>query len=335
MTSTVLNFPVTLADPQIKTLQRIGSAYLTAWQTQHYAFLPPLHELLGRHGKLLTESVEGFHAHAQRIHTWIRAGDLNQIIKDIEALDDPLDIAEYLEVGQDALVSIADALGKQMAALKRVLVDLGALGVYNASRDLTRYQGELAKLASDQLARASEVARREAELASLDAAIKVLEAANVEAIFTGSVPSTQQIKDAAAVIASGGVTVEAVENALKQIGDLIGNALEGMRYSRILDQRRDLQKTLDELHADVRAMERRQRDTQSNCERLAEYPALVTQREQGRLLFSQIIDQLGPVLRQLSGYQVQTVASLLAVHPLVVELHAYARKVLADFSPGQ
>lgn len=334
MNSNVVQFPVSLKDPQVQALQGISSAYMKAWQTQYYSFLPPLHELLERHARFFIKSVEAFHLHAGRISSTINAGSLSDIIENIEALDDPLDIAEYLEVGQDALVSIAAALSKQVAALKNMFTDLNALGVYSVSRDLTRYQDVLARLGTDQPARTRELHAKEGQLAGLDESIKVLEAANVEALFKGNIPTSQQIKEAAAMIASGGVTVEAVERALKQIGDLIGNVLEGMRYSGILEQRRALQKTVDDLNADLRAMEKLQCDTQSYCERLAEYSTLVTQRDEWRTLFNQIIEQLEPVLRQLAGYQVKTLVSLIEVHPLIEQLYAYARKVLADFTPG-
>lgn len=335
MNSNVVHFPVTWADPQVQTLQGINTAYMTAWQRQHYAFLPALHQSLERHARFFIKSVEVFHLHAGRVSTSISAGNLNDIIENVEALDDPLDIAEYLEVGEDALSSIKAALTTQLKALRLVLIDIAALGVYDVSRDLSRYQTELAKLDVDQPARASELHARETQLASLDESIKVLEAANVEALFMGSLPSSQQIKDAAAMIASGGVSVEAVENALKQIGELIGNVLEGMRYSRILEQRRDLQKAVDELNTTLKNMEQSRRDTQACCDRLGDYPPLVAQRDQWRAGFNLIVQQLEPVERQLAGYQVKSVDALLAVQPLIGDLHTYSRKVLADFRPGQ
>lgn len=335
MNSNVVQFPITMADPQISTLQSIGAAYLAAWQTQHYAFLPALHQLLERHAKFFIKRVEEFHRNAERISATIRSNDLDEIIEDIQGLDDPADIAEYLTVGEDAIASIADALGKQMTALRLVLIDVAALGVYDVSRDLRRYQGELDKLDQDHPARTAELQAREAELVRLDEAIKVLEAANLQALFAGSIPSAQQLKDAASTIAAGGVSVEAVENALKQIGEMIGNALEGLRYSRILDQRRDVQKAVDELNATLRAMEQSRRDTQAYCERLGDYALLVEQREQWQAGFNQIVQQLVPVERQLGGYQVKSVASLLAVQPQISDLHAFSRKVLADFRPGQ
>lgn len=335
MNSNVLQFPMAWEDPQVQTLQSINSAFMTAWQRQHYAFLPPLHQSLERHARFFIKSVEAFHLHAGHVSVTISANNLHDIIENAQALDDPQDIAEYLEVGQDAISSIKAILAAQMKALRLVLTDVAALGVYDVSRDLSRYQAELAKLDKDQPARERELKALEAHLASLDESIKVLEAANVEALFKGSVPSSQQVKDAAAMIASGGVTVEAVENALKQIGELIGNALEGMRYSRILEQRRDMQKTVNEFAASLVAIEQSKVQTQGYCDRLAEYPPLVAQREQWRAAFNQIVQQLGAVERQLNGYQVKTLESLLAVQPLIGDLHAYSRKVLADFRPGQ
>lgn len=335
MNSNVLQFPMTWEDPQVQTLQGINSAFMTAWQRQHYAFLPPLHQSLERHARFFIKSVEAFHLHAGHVSATISVNDLNEIIENAEALDDPQDIAEYLQVGQDAVSSIKATLATQMKALRLVLTDIAALGVYDVSRDLSRYQAELAKLDKDQPARASELHALQAQLASLDESIKVLEAANLEALFKGSVPSSQQIRDTAAVIAAGGITVEAVENALKQIGELIGNALEGMRYSRILEQRRDMQKTVNELAASLVAIEQSKGQTQAYCDRLAEYSPLVAQREQWRVAFNQSVQQLGAVERQLNGFQVKTVASLLALQPLIGDLHAYSRKVLADFRPGQ
>lgn len=335
MNSNVLQFPTTWDDPQVQALQGINLAFMTVWQRQHYAFLPQLHQWLERHARFFIKSVEAFHRHAGHVSATINVNDLNEIIANAEALDDPQDIAEYVEVGQDAISSIKATLATQMKALRLVLTDIAALGVYDVSRDLSRYQAELAKLDKDQPARASESHALQVQLASLDESIKVLEAANLEALFKGSVPSSQQIRDAAAMIAAGGVTVEAVEHALKQIGELIGNVLEGMRYSRILEQRRDLQKTVNEAVAALKAMEQSQAQTQAYCDRLAEYPPLIAQREQWYAAFNQIVQQLGALERQLNGYQVNTLESLLAVQPLIGDLHAYSRKVLADFRPGQ
>lgn len=335
MNSNVLHFPITWTDPQILTLQRIGAAYLTVWQKQHYAFVPALHELLERHAKFFIKHVEEFHANAVGTHARIKAGDLDQLAHDIDPDGDPLDIAEYLEVAQDAVVSIADSLGRQMAHLKVALRDIAALSAYDISRDVSRYESELAKLARDQPVRESELQARQAELASLDEAIKVLEAARIEANFQGSIPSLKELQDAASLIASGGVSVEAVENALKKIGELIGGLMEGMRYTRILDQRRDRQKAVDALQADLRSMERQQRDTQQYCARLAEYPPLVKQREQWHAAFNQLVKQLEPVCQYLATYRITSVQLLLAVLSLIDELADYTRKVLADFRPGQ
>lgn len=335
MNSNVLQFPVTWTDPQIKALQRIGATYLATWHKQRYAFLPRLHELLERHARLFIKSVEDFHSNAERVSSRIRAGALDQLAQDIDPDDDPLDIAEYLEVAQDAVVEIAGALSRQMDQLKSALRDTAALGVYDTTRDASRYKDELAKLERDQPARESELQARQAELASLDEAIGVLQAARIDQTFQGQLPTAQQLKEAASLIASGGVSVEAVENALKRIGELIGTVLEGMRYTAILDQRRDRQKAVDGVLADLRSMEKQKRDTQDYCARLAEYPSLVEQREEWRAAFNQIVEQLEPVCKHLVGYRITTVQALSAVLSLIDQLATYKRKVLSDFSPGQ
>lgn len=334
MNSNVVQFPVTLTDPQISLLQSIGATYLAVWHKQTYAFLPRLHEMLERQAKFFIRNVEGFRDNALLVRTKIESSGLSDIIENIKGLEDPEDVAEYLNAGEDVISSITTALSRKTGALKRVLIDVGALGVYDVSRDLTRYQDELAKLEKDQPARTRELEAHEGKLADLNASIKVLEAANLEALFAGSVPSSQQIKDAAAMIASGGVSVEAVENAIKQIGELIGNVLEGMRYSMILDQRRDLQKIISELNTTLREMDKKKGDTQNYCDRLGEYASLAEQREQWRAAFDKIVQQLVPVERQFAAYQITSLESLMAVQSSISDLHAFVRKVLDDFRAG-
>lgn len=335
MTNNIVQLPISWNDPDIEMLQRVGSEYLNAWHKQRYAFLPQLHELLERHARFFIASVEKLHSNAERVRVTIRASNLRDIAQDISPNDPVEDVAEYFELAQEAVSDVAKVLRNQVNHLSQALRDGNALSLYDVSRDKVRLQGELDKLAKDQSIYANDLEARQADLASMDEAIKVLEAARVESSFQGLLPTAQQLKDAAAVIAAGGVTVEAVEGALKKVSALIGAALEGMRYSAILDQRRTLQRTVGELEVTLRGLEQRKRVTEERIGGLEAYPQLVQQRSQWIAGFDRIARQLEPVFQQLNGVKINELQVLLAIEQLIDGLHAYKNRIIADFRPGR
>ncbi|MNJ73307.1 hypothetical protein D3C77_700870 [compost metagenome] len=106
-------------------------------------------------------------------------------------------------MAQDAIGEIAVKLNDQLGQLRTATPQITAIPVYDSSADKARYQGELDRLAANRKACEDELAVRREALASLDEAIKVLEAAKVESTFGGLFPTTEQLKAAADVIATG------------------------------------------------------------------------------------------------------------------------------------
>jgi len=334
MNQTIMNMPAAWADPGIDRIAKAGNDYLRAWQQQQFAFLPVLHESIERHARFFTGNVEAFNRNAGHVRAAINASDLALIAQEISEDDDPLDIADYLEVAQDAIGGIAAKLRDQVQHLQQVEREVVGLSVYDVSRDRARYGNELDKLARDRQIQADELAARQADLERLDEAIKVLEDGRVEELFLGSLPSAQELQAAASLIAAGGVSVAAVESALNRISQIIGAAMEGMRYAAVLDQRRTLNRRLADMQVALRTLEQRRQQTETWCARLDEYPQLTAHREQGLAAFTRLVDQLQPVWRQLAGFKVTSVRDLEAVQQLVEALADYQKKVTSAYAAG-
>ncbi|MFV0927522.1 alpha-xenorhabdolysin family binary toxin subunit B [Pseudomonas palmensis] len=332
--SNILQFPLGWDDPQFDRVLRAGAAYLKAAQDSRYAFLPLLHERVERNARCLDDNLQQLMRHADRIIIAIKSNDLGGLEKDIDPNDDPEDIAQYLEVAQDAIGEIAVKLNDQLGQLRTATAQITAIPVYDSSADKARYQGELDRLAANSKACEDELAVRREALASLDEAIKVLEAAKVESTFGGLLPTTEQLKAAAGVIATGGLSVEAVQGALKKIGEIIGAAMEGMRYATMLEQRRGMQKQHDELQLQLTAMARDKTRLQAQCQHLEAYAELVTSREQWLAGIRRIAVQLKPVWDRLIACSIDDVQALRAVSELVEALKAYKKKIKAEYVAG-
>ena len=134
--------------------------------------------------------------------------------------------------------------------------------------------------------------------------------------------------------ATGGLSVEAVQGALKKIGEIIGAAMEGMRYATMLEQRRGMQKQHDELQLQLTAMARDKTRLQAQCQHLEAYAELVTSREQWLAGIRRIAVQLKPVWDRLIACSIDDVQALRAVSELVEALKAYKKKIKAEYVAG-
>ncbi|MBV6286256.1 alpha-xenorhabdolysin family binary toxin subunit B [Pseudomonas aegrilactucae] len=332
--SNLLQFPLGWDDPQFDRVLRAGTAYLAAYQDSRYAFLPLLHERVERHARCFDDNLKQLMRHVDRIIVAIKSNDLSELVQEIDPNDDPEDIAQYLEVAQDAVGEIAAKLNDQLGQLGTALVQITAIPPYDPSVETTRYQRELDKLAADRQGCERELAARGEALAGLDEAIKVLEAAKVESTFSGLLPTTGQLKAAADMIAAGGVSVEAVQSALKRIGEIIGAAMEGMRYAALLEQRRGLQKNHDELQVQLTAMARDRTRIETQRQHLEAYADLITSREEWQAGIKRIAVQLKPVWDRLAASSIDDVQALKKVNELIYALKAYKKKMKADYTAG-
>ncbi|MBA1203412.1 alpha-xenorhabdolysin family binary toxin subunit B [Pseudomonas capeferrum] len=312
------------AQPETLDLSKVlaaTNAYTQVWQQGTFKFLPVLQESLERHMKLFLNCRQNMAHNALRVVAQLRSEPLRDLL---EILQQEGDDPEILGIAQDTLDGILRKLREQVAHLACEQRALSSLPFYDATSGKTHLTGGLVAQRESQRQVALLLEHEQQKLTALEQSLTTLEANGIETRFEGVVPSLEQLS---ALAAPGGevvVTAQAVSKAVEELKTLLGDLVEGMRYSQLQKERRsrrnrvrDLRKQLDEVSGAIK-------QGQNNLESLDALPELLERRnewtsglervrvvlesfagqfEQQRIQDREHVRQLDASLRELLAYE--------------------------------
>ncbi|MNN42104.1 hypothetical protein D3C81_1562610 [compost metagenome] len=111
----------------------------------------------------------------------------------------------------------------------------------------------------------------------------------------------------------------------------MGGIQEGMRYSKLQEQRRALRAQVNEKVAEQREREQRANQLKSYLKSLSEYAPLIETRLEWLAEKNQIRVKLEIVRNQLRSLKLKGIESAQSLNKLLVALIAYLRHVVDEF----
>ncbi|MDD1015850.1 alpha-xenorhabdolysin family binary toxin subunit B [Pseudomonas rubra] len=327
-----LNLNVELKAPDMDVLLAPVSAYAALWAQRTFAFLPLLHESIERHYKGFQKYVDSLAKNAEVLAVTIKSHQLDALLDELrESQEDPEEQEFYLEELQTSKNKIATALDAVVSGVMTASKSIGSLPVYDVARDQARYLETHERLAISLQALAVTLSAKRENLAELENAISVFEANGIEKLFEGKLPTVEQLQG---LVAQGSTTAgaaAAVEQALAALAKLMDGVQQGMRYSRLQDQRRALRAEANELIAEQREKEQRAKQVQANLQSLSEYSALYPKRQGWLAEKQQIRVQLETLANQMRRMNLNSYAKAQLLNRLLKQLVSYLQDVVLKF----
>ncbi|MNP28939.1 hypothetical protein D3C76_1219430 [compost metagenome] len=236
-----------------------------------------------------------------------------------------------LEEIQRSTDNIVKKLDVMLSGVETATKSITSLPVYDANRDRTSYLEAQQQVASSLQALTNMLSSKRNELAALEKAIEVFEANGIEKLFEGKLPTIGQVQ---AMVATGATTAGAavaIEQAVEALSKLMGGIQEGMRYSKLQEQRRALRAQVNEKVAEQREREQRANQLKSYLKSLSEYAPLIETRLEWLAEKNQIRVKLEIARNQLRSLKLKGIESAQSLNKLLVALIAYLRHVVDEF----
>lgn len=323
-------------NPQLDQVMGTVNIYMQAWMRGRFAFLPMLHESVGRHAEFFREYTDGLLRCSKRVTAELNNTGLDTIAIGLSGAGaTPEDRALYLELFATVLGKAIKKLQDQVLYLAAVPRELKGVPQPDPASATQQYTREMAAQVGElNTSRKALAAKREA-LQLLQSAIAILEANSIEALFNGLLPSSAELKAAQRIITTQKIDLEAVELALERVRKVLGGVLDGVRYARLADERRLLHSRIDELESSIGRGTRRQVELQHYLEVLAGYPALTAHRGRWEQQMLTIRQHLDTHLVSVKKIDTQKPQNVLVAITLLKQLADYQRLMLKQYGDSQ
>lgn len=323
-------------NPQLDQVMGTVNIYMQAWMRGRFAFLPMLHESVGRHAEFFREYTDGLLRCSKRVTAELNNTGLDTIAIGLSGAGaTPEDRALYLELFATVLGKAIKKLQDQVLYLAAVPRELKGVPQPDPASATQQYTREMAAQVGElDTSRKALAAKRDA-LQLLQSAIATLEANSIEALFNGLLPSSAELKAAQRIITTQKIDLEAVELALERVRKVLGGVLDGVRYARLADERRLLHSRIDELEDSINRGARRQLELQHYLEVLAGYPALTAHRGRWEQQMLTIRQHLDTHLVSVKKIDTQKPQNVLVAITLLKQLADYQRLMLKQYGDSQ
>ena len=332
MNDNVIALHTALQTPDMAKVLAAASAYSGFWERRTFDFLPLLHTSVERHYKGFHRYVEELAKNSEILAVGIKSESIETLLRDLQkAMGDPDEAAFLLEEIQRSADNIVKKLDVMLSGVETATKSITSLPVYDANRDRTSYLEAQQQVASSLQALTNMLSSKRNELAALEKAIEVFEANGIEKLFEGKLPTIGQVQ---AMVATGATTAGAavaIEQAVEALNKLMGGIQEGMRYSKLQEQRRALRAQVNEKVAEQREREQRANQLKSYLKSLSEYAPLIETRLEWLAEKNQIRVKLEIVRNQLRSLKLKGIESAQSLNKLLVALIAYLRHVVDEF----
>ena len=332
MNDNVIALHTALQTPDMAKVLAAASAYSGFWERRTFDFLPLLHTSIERHYKGFHRYVEELAKNSEILAVTIKSEDIEILLKDLQTnMGEPDEEEFLLEEIQRSADNIVKKLDVMLSGVETATKSIASLPVYDANRDRTSYLEAQQQVASSLQALTNMLSSKRNELAALEKAIEVFEANGIEKLFEGKLPTIGQVQ---AMVATGATTAGAavaIEQAVEALNKLMGGIQEGMRYSKLQEQRRALRAQVNEKVAEQREREQRANQLKSYLKSLSEYAPLIETRLEWLAEKNQIRVKLEIVRNQLRSLKLKGIESAQSLNKLLVALIAYLRHVVDEF----
>ncbi|WP_191830919.1 alpha-xenorhabdolysin family binary toxin subunit B [Pseudomonas fluorescens] len=332
MNDNVIALHTALQTPDMAKVLAAASAYSGFWERRTFDFLPLLHTSIERHYKGFHRYVEELAKNSEILAVTIKSEDIEILLKDLQAnMGEPDEEEFLLEEIQRSTDNIVKKLDVMLSGVETATKSITSLPVYDANRDRTSYLEAQQQVASSLQALTNMLSSKRNELAALEKAIEVFEANGIEKLFEGKLPTIGQVQ---AMVATGATTAGAavaIEQAAEALNKLMGGIQEGMRYSKLQEQRRALRAQVNEKVVEQREREQRANQLKSYLKSLSEYAPLIETRLEWLAEKNQIRVKLEIVRNQLRSLKLKGIESAHSLNKLLMALIAYLRHVVDEF----
>lgn len=322
--------PTRANPPELGNVLGATRGFTEAWQRGELKFQPVIHESLERHMKLFINCAEQMARNAQRVVAEISSEPLRDILDVLEEGDDE----EMLAIAGEVAETVRSLLGTQVAHLGKEQQALGTLAALAWARDEQR----LLKQQQDQASLHSQVSaehdREKHNQATIEQAIATLEAHGLQTRFGGVVPSAQDLAKLAVPGGEAAAIADAVNKAVEQLQTLLGDAVEGMRYAQLQQERRAARERVAQLARHVREIDQRQLVSSAQLAALQTLPRLHEQRTEWDAGINAVRQALATFVPRIGSAAPSSVAQVQALDDIFKQLLAYQRKLLEQHRRG-
>lgn len=275
MTDTITFLRAQPETPDLSKVIAATHAYTRMWQQGTFKFLPLLQESLERHMKLLLNCNQNMTRNALRVVAELRPQPLRDLL---DMLEDEGDDPEILSIAQETLDGMLKKLSEQVSHLVAEQRALASLPIYDVSASRNRLTNAMQAQQSNHGQMTALLESEQQQLAALEQALATLEANGIETRFDGVVPSLEQLKTLAVPGGEAVAAAQAISKAVEELKTLIGDLVEGMRYSQLQSERRIKRSHVRDLRKQVDELARTVKQGQDNLNSLGAVPELEAHR---------------------------------------------------------
>lgn len=316
--------------PELDRILATAVAFLRAWQEGRLKPMPLLHEALEQHARLMKAASENLQADAQSLESKLKTNPLNDIIDALAKFEDE----ELWSMAHDEIQEVVSRLARQVSNLRVASTDLMALPMLNSTNDEARLSRLQTQLESSQVTLDAEIEVDQGKLEAVQAALRALEAIEVEVKFEGLVPPPEQLAALALPGGKAALLAEAVTKALKDLEKIVGLLVSGQHYSKLQDERRRLADSLASLNGQKLAKSKELAECLRQLAALEGVPPLLTQRSEWSTAVNGLTLSLDTFLSELKGTTPQDVEGLQNIAVMFNSLLAYQRSILDQVRSG-
>lgn len=293
MNDNVVVLDTPLQKPDMTKILAAISAYNAFWEKRTFDFLPLLHESIERHRKGFLQCFEEFSKNSDVLAVTMKSEGIEGFLNKFkEAMDDPEEKEFYLEEIQNSAKKIVDKLNVLLSGVENAKKSIASLPVYDAERDKLSFVETLEGVTNTLQLLNDALTTKRSEMEELEKAIDVFELNGIESQFEGQLPSVEQIQGLVAQgVTTAGAAV-AIEQALEVVSKILGGIEQGMRYSRLQEQRRALKKQVQEMDDQQRDQQQKESKLNGQIKLLEEYEPLAGLRAQWLAEKNKILAQM-------------------------------------------
>lgn len=316
------------AVPNVKEMIEAARFYMSTWQQGDLAFQAQLQEVLARHNQLLDKAQQVTGKDARNVVALISGSVLEPLLEELANDADE----EVLQLGAELRDDVSQSLSVFTDHLRGSRAALSSLPLLEGKKDESRLAAQKQSLLAAQDLLAIEVEVEQEKLRSIVAVINALEAKELKLDLGNLVPTSEQL---AAMSIPGGeakVAMDTAAKAMEELEKILGNLLEGMRYSELQAQRRDINSKLQGLQADAKTNARAIADIEKNLQALQVLPDLLEHRQCWLEDSQKLVLALEAQVGRLRGCKVNTVQDIESLAGNFEELKAYYNSLLSQLN---
>ncbi|MEG2042371.1 MAG: alpha-xenorhabdolysin family binary toxin subunit B, partial [Hafnia sp.] len=279
MSNNIVALSVPLKTPDMNRVLAAASAYSMLWEKRTFEHLPLLHTSVERHCLGFISYSDNFEKNAVALIVGVGSESIEELLETLrDGMVDPDEEGFLFDEARESVKNIGRDLDALLACVDTATKSMASIPVYNVERDRLSYLATQERLNSNLQVLSSAQTSKRNELVELEKVIGVFESNGIEKLFEGKLPTIQQVQGMVALGATPAGAVVAVEQALVALNKLLGGIQDGMRYSRLQDQRRTLQAQVNENRAEQDETKKRASQVSSYLESLSTYTPLFDMR---------------------------------------------------------